>query len=196
MSNAYEQICVEPSDMWKTALSTILWHLHEAIQCNREIATLLLHSNVSWRWSSETSSEDLYTYILTIYLYLAILLKSMRSHLELVFDKLRKAQLYLEESKLDLYSKKMDCLGHVNRWLRHPCGIQTKMSRICEWCDPKEQAWCANSSFGLVQYLAHFMPDVSAYTGPLAAIQKNGHPVPLGDPCIKYCMDNIKQLAL
>jgi hypothetical protein len=29
---------------------------------------------------------------------------------------------------------------------------------------------------GLVQYLAHFMPNVSAYTGTLAAIQKNGHP--------------------
>ena len=34
-------------------------------------------------------------------------------HLGLVFDKLRKAQLFLEQSKLDLYSKKMDCLGHI-----------------------------------------------------------------------------------
>ena len=34
-------------------------------------------------------------------------------HLGLIFDKLGKAQLFLEESKLDLYSKKMDCLGHI-----------------------------------------------------------------------------------
>jgi hypothetical protein len=34
-------------------------------------------------------------------------------HLELVFYKFHKAQLYLEESNLDLYSKKMDCLGHI-----------------------------------------------------------------------------------
>jgi Reverse transcriptase (RNA-dependent DNA polymerase) len=34
-------------------------------------------------------------------------------HLGLVFNKLRQAQLYLEESKLDLYSKRMDCLGHL-----------------------------------------------------------------------------------
>ena len=34
-------------------------------------------------------------------------------HLGLVFDKLRKAQLFLEENKLDLYSKKIDCLGHI-----------------------------------------------------------------------------------
>ena len=34
-------------------------------------------------------------------------------HLRLIFNRLCKAQLYLEESKLDLYSKHMDCLGHV-----------------------------------------------------------------------------------
>jgi hypothetical protein len=36
-----------------------------------------------------------------------------KKHLEFIFDKLHKAQLYLEKSKLDLYSKKMDCLGHM-----------------------------------------------------------------------------------
>ena len=34
-------------------------------------------------------------------------------HLRLIFNRLCKAQLYLEESKLDLYSKHMDCLGHI-----------------------------------------------------------------------------------
>jgi hypothetical protein len=34
-------------------------------------------------------------------------------HLRLVFDKLCKAQLYLEEKKLKLFSKRMDCLGHI-----------------------------------------------------------------------------------
>jgi hypothetical protein len=47
---------------------------------------------------------------------------------------------------------------------------------------------------GLVQYLAHFMPNVSAYTGPLAAIQKNGHPFHWR-PLHQKCMDNIKILA-
>ena len=36
-----------------------------------------------------------------------------KKHLGLVFNKLRKAQLFLVESKLNLYSKKMDCLGHI-----------------------------------------------------------------------------------
>src|SRR6202041_2244948 len=38
------------------------------------------------------------------------------------------------------------------------------------------------------------MLDVSAYTSPLAAIQKNGHPF-LWKPLHQACMDNIKSLA-
>jgi hypothetical protein len=38
------------------------------------------------------------------------------------------------------------------------------------------------------------MPNVSAYTSPLAAIQKNGH-LFLWGPIHQVCMDNIKQLA-
>ena len=38
------------------------------------------------------------------------------------------------------------------------------------------------------------MPDVSAYTGPLSTIQKNGH-LFLWKPIHQMCMDNIKILA-
>ena len=40
-------------------------------------------------------------------------IKEHEKHLELMFDKLRQAHLYLEESELNLYSKQMDCLGHL-----------------------------------------------------------------------------------
>src|ERR1700719_1616139 len=95
-------------------------------------------------------------------------------HLGLIFDKLRKAQLFLQESKLDLYSKKMDCLGHIidDRGIHVD---SNKMARVCKWCTPRSKHDMQHF-LGLVQYLAHFMPDVSAYTSPLAAIQKNGHP--------------------
>src|SRR5229473_153967 len=46
----------------------------------------------------------------------------------------------------------------------------------------------------LVQYLAHFMPDVTAYTGPLAAMGGHGHPF-LWKPMHQMCIDNIKRLA-
>src|SRR5882762_869693 len=67
------------------------------------------------------------------------------------------------------------------------------MSCIREWCTPRNKH-DVQQFLGLVQYLAHFMPDISAYTGPLAAIQKNGHPF-LWKPMHQVCMDNIKQLA-
>ena len=34
-------------------------------------------------------------------------------HLSQVFDKLRETQLYLSWEKVDLYSERMDCLGHI-----------------------------------------------------------------------------------
>ena len=67
------------------------------------------------------------------------------------------------------------------------------MTRVREWRTPRNKH-DMQRFLGLVQYLAHFMPDVSAYTGPLAAIQKNGHPF-LWRPIHQKCMDNIKILA-
>ena len=49
-------------------------------------------------------------------------------------------------------------------------------------------------SLDSVQYLAHFMPDVSVYTSPLATIQKNGH-LFLWKPMHQVCMNNIKVVA-
>ena len=67
----------------------------------------------------------------------------------------------------------MDCLGHLidDRGMH---ADSNKMSHIRGWRTPRNKH-DVQRFLGLVQYLAHFMPDVSAYTGPLAAIQKNGH---------------------
>src|ERR1700722_14073976 len=121
-----------------------------------------------------------------------VFINEHEKHLGLVFDKLRKAQLFLEESKLDLYSKKMDCLGHIidDRGIHVDSNM---MARVRKWCTSRSKH-DVQRFLRLVQYLAHFMPDASAYTGPLAAIQKNGHPF-LWKPLHQVCMDNIKSLA-
>lgn len=119
-------------------------------------------------------------------------IKEHGKHLGLVFAKLRKAELYLVPEKLDLYSKRMDCLGHIidNRGIH---ADSDRMARICEWRTPrnKHDVQCF---LGLVNYIAHFMPDISAYMGPLSAIQRNGHPF-LWCPIHQSCLDNIKALA-
>jgi len=191
MSNAYEQIHVEPQDVWKTAFATIygtfVSHTMQQGDCNAP-ATFQRLMTVIFR---DFIGRFVHVYLDDIFVY-SNSIEEHERHLGLVFDKLRKAQLYLEESKLDLYSKRMDCLGHIidDRGIH---ADTDKMARVRGWRTPRNKH-DVQRFLGLVQYLAHFMPDVSAYTGPLAAIQKNGHPFHWR-PIHQQCMDNIKQLA-
>jgi hypothetical protein len=191
MSDAYEQIHVEPSDVWKTAFATVygtfVSHTMQQGDCNAP-ATFQRLMTIIFR---DFIGRFVHVYLDDIFVF-SDSIEEHEKHLGLVFDKLRKAQLYLEESKLDLYSKKMDCLGHIidDRGIH---ADTDKMNRIREWRTPRNKH-DVQRFLGLVQYLAHFMPDVTAYTGPLSAIQKNGHPFHWR-PIHQMCMDNIKTLA-
>lgn len=76
--------------------------------------------------------------------------------------------------KLDLHSKRMDCLGHIidNNGIHMD---SDKMARIHKWQTPRNKH-NMQRFLGLVNYIAHYMPNVSVYMGPLLAIQRNGHP--------------------
>jgi hypothetical protein len=80
-----------------------------------------------------------------------------------VFNLIRKEQLYLSAKKVDLYSQHMDCLGHII----DDNGIHTdtnKMQKLYEWWTPQNFN-DVQRFLGLVQqYLAQFVPNVSAYT--------------------------------
>ncbi len=67
------------------------------------------------------------------------------------------------------------------------------MQRIREWRTPRTFN-DVKRFLGLVQYIAHFMPDVSAFTGPLHGMTKNGH-VFEWRPIHQKCLDSIKALA-
>ena len=112
MSNAYEQIRVEPQDVWKTAFATIygtfVSHTMQQGDCNAP-ATFQRLMTVIFR---EFIGRFVHVYLDDIFVY-SNSIEEHEKHLGLVFDKLCQAQLYLEESKLDLYSKRMDCLGHL-----------------------------------------------------------------------------------
>ena len=191
MSNTYEQIHVEQKDVWKTVFATIygtfVSHTMQQGDCK---------APATFQWLMTIIFQDyigrfIHVYLDNIFVY-SNSIEEHEQHLELIFDKLCQAHLYLEESTLNLYSKRMDCLGH----LIDDCSIHAdsnKMSRICGWCTPRNKD-DVQRFLGLVQYLAHFMPDISAYTGLLATIQKNSHPF-LWKPMHQVCMDNIKVLA-
>ena len=88
-------------------------------------------------------------------IYIFIYSWSIREHIEhimRVLQRLRESQFYLSRSKLDLFSDKTDCLGHII----DDNGIHTKldkMRRIREWRIPRNYNE-VQKFLGLVQYLA------------------------------------------
>ena len=86
----------------------------------------------------------------------------------------------------------MECLGY----LVDDQGLHAdadKMTHICNWCIPRNHK-DVQRFLGLMQYLAHFMPDITAYTGPLAAIYRNGQPF-YWKPLHEASFHNIKAMV-
>jgi hypothetical protein len=86
----------------------------------------------------------------------------------------------------------MDCLGHqIDDQGLH--ADSNKMARICKWRTIRSYPEVLRF-VGLVKYLAHFMPDISAYTSPLESICSNGQPF-YWRLLHQTCLDRIKDLA-
>ena len=86
----------------------------------------------------------------------------------------------------------MDCLRH----LIDDQGLHTdadKMACIHSWHLPQNLK-DTQRFLGLVQYLAHFMPNVTAYTGPLSVIYRNRQPF-YWKPLHEVCFNNIRVIA-
>lgn len=191
LSDAYEQIRVEPDDVWKTAFATVygtmLSNVMQQGDCNAPATFQRLMTHVF----RKHIGIFVHVYLDDIFVYSSSVEEHER-HLGIVFGLLREAELYLKAEKCDLYSAKMDCLGHVidNRGLH---ADTDKMARVREWRTPRDYG-DIQRFLGLVQYLAHFMPDVSAFTSPLSAITRNGHSFEWR-PIHQRCFESIKQLA-
>ena len=191
MANAYEQVRVDPADVVSTAFATVygtfLSNVMQQGDCNAPATFQRLMTTIFRDYIGvfmHVYLDDMFVFSDTI--------EEHEEHLGMVFEKLREAQLYLEKEKCDLYSKRMDCLGHVvdNKGLH---ADSDKMARICAWRAMRSYHE-VQRFLGLVEYLAQFMPDVSAYTSPLSGMTKNGHAFywrPLHDKCLEY----IKALA-
>src|SRR6266481_1282220 len=112
MSEAYEQICIVPEDVHKTAFATIFGTLVSQVMqqgdCNalltfQQLMTSIFRDHIAW---------FVHVYLDDIFIYSSSI-EEHEGHLAQVFNKLHKAQLYLSQDKVDLYSKRMDCLGHL-----------------------------------------------------------------------------------
>jgi Reverse transcriptase (RNA-dependent DNA polymerase) len=114
-----------------------------------------------------------HVYMDDIFIFLCSI-KEHERHLGIVFDRLCKNHLFLSKKKVDLYSERMECLGHIidDRGIH---ADTDKMQQVREWRTPRTYN-DVQRFLGLVQYLAHYMPDVSAYTTPLAGCVRNNRP--------------------
>src|ERR1700676_1679482 len=191
MSDAYEQIRIENDDVWKTAFAspfgTFVPHVMQQGDCNapatfQRLMTWIFRDHL--RLFVRVYLDDIFIFSDTI--------REHEEHLRIVFSILRKHRLYISRSKLDLYSSDMDCLGHrIDDQGLH--ADTDKMARVCEWRTLRSYPEVLRF-VGLVKYLAHFMPDVSAYTSPLESICSNGQPFQWR-PLHQTCLDRIKDLA-
>jgi hypothetical protein len=118
--------------------------------------------------------------------------KEHEQHLRVVFERLRANCLYLKWAKCDLYTEKIDCLGHII----DKDGIHAdvdKLSCIQDWCIPcnYNDVQCF---VRLINYMGNFLPDVTAYTGPILAMTQNGTPFHWR-PLHQHCFNMIKMIC-
>ena len=110
-----------------------------------------------------------------------------------VLQRLRESQFYLSKSKLDLFSDKTDCLGHVI----DDNGIDAKldkMQQIREWRIPRNYNE-VQKFLRLVQYLALYMPDITAYMTLLSGSAQNNQTLQW-TPLLDKCFQSIKAIAM
>ena len=191
LSDAYEQIRVEPADVWKTAFATIagtlVSHVMQMGDCNAPATFQRLMTHVFRQQIGifvHVFFDDIFVFSNTI--------KEHEEHLGTVFKLLREFHLFINKEKCFLYAERIECLGHVIDQAGIHIGSD-KMDRIRAWRTPRNVNE-VQRFLGLVQYIAQFMPDLSAYTGPLAALcseTQTFHWRPLHDKCLEM----IKVLA-
>lgn len=190
LTNAFEQMRVVESDVKNTAFITIKGVMvsNVAQQGDRNAPASFqklmvdLFRDYIGLWV-DVYLDDIFVYTDTI--------ERHEQCLKITFDILRTAKLYLSLPKLDLYSQQLDCLGHIiNNDGIH--ADRDKMRRIREWPIPQDYK-DVQRFLGLVNYISHFMPDVSAYMSPLSALSKKSKWQWL--PIHTSCFNSIKALA-
>ena len=191
ISNAYELIRVEPEDVWKTAFSTIAGTFASNVMQQGDCNAPSTFQRFITHLLRDFIGKFVYAYLDDIFIFLETIEEHQR-HIQLVIERLRESRMVLNPKKCDFFSKKMDCLGHII----DDHGIHadsSKMVQIMNWRTPRSYQ-DVQRFLGLVQYIQHFMPNVSVFTAPLSGITRNGHEF-MWRPIHEKCFAEIKALA-
>ena len=167
MTEAYEQTCIRTEDVCKTTFSTIFGTFQSRVM---QMGDCNAPSTFQWLMTTvfqESLGRFIHIYLDDIFIYS----QSIQEHIEhimKVLQWLKELQFNLSKSKLDLFSDKTDCLGHVidNNDVHAELD---KMRWIREWRILQNYNK-VQKFLGLVQYLALYMPNIMAYTTLLSGL--------------------------
>ena len=189
--NAYELIRVELEDVWKTAFTTIAGTFASNVMQQGDCNAPSTFQRFITHLFRDFIGKFVYAYLDNIFIF-SESIEEHQEHIRLVIDRLRGSRMVLNLKKCDFFLSKMDCLGHII----DDQGIHadsSKMIQILNWRTPRSYN-DVQRFLGLVQYIQHFMPNVSIFTAPLSAITRNGHEF-MWRPIHEKCFAEIKALA-
>ena len=112
MSEVYEQICIVPEHVHKTVFAKVLGMFRSQVMqmgdCNAPSTFQRLMTAIF----QDCISQFVHVYLDDIFIYLCSI-EEHEKHLGIVFQWTRDHHLFLSKSKVDLYSKRLECLGHI-----------------------------------------------------------------------------------
>jgi Reverse transcriptase (RNA-dependent DNA polymerase) len=112
LSDAYEQVQVEPEDIWKTTFATVQGVYESLVMqqggCNAPSTFQRLMNSIFWDYIG----IFIHAYLDDIFMF-SDTIEEHQKHLELVFNKLCEHSLYLHVEKWKLYAEKVECLSHM-----------------------------------------------------------------------------------
>ena len=183
---------IRPEDVGKTMFSTIFGMFQSQVMQTGDC-----NAPSTFQWLMTAIFQDFLGRFVHVYLDdIFIYSQSIQEHIEhimKVLQRLRESQLYLSRSKLDLFSDKTDCLGHII----DDNGIHAKLDKmwqIREWRIPRNYNE-VQKFLGLVQYLALYMPAIKAYTTPLSGLAQNNQTFQW-TLLLDKCFQSIKAVAM
>jgi hypothetical protein len=112
LSDTYEQVRVEPEDVWKTAFSTVQGVYESLVMQQGDCDAPSTFQRLMNMIFQDYIEVFIHIYLDDIFVF-SESIEEHQTHLELVLNKLCKHSLYLRADKCELYTEKVECLGHM-----------------------------------------------------------------------------------
>ena len=180
MKSAYEQICVIPEHVPRTAVTTpdgnMVSHVVQMGDCNAPATHQALMNHIF----SAHIGRFVDIYLNDIINYSNTLEEHVK-HVKLILDLLKKEELYLSCSKLQFIQPEMKLLGRVIND-QGICMDTEKVDSVMSWKMPTDRDLLRGfiGSVGYFFYLADDIPNVRIPMGVLSSISGDAIPFPVG----------------